>query len=168
MDEEDHIGTLTPFAVVKHMAKATPAQRCVLIDCRSFLSFNVAHVRSALNIHCPPILKRRLHRGSVASDSLLTNTEARERVQEADSLIFYDERTMNWSELESDSTMRIVCKLLRRERKRKHIYYIKGELGFPAYVYLSWSFAPLFFSLSTCLAWDLILVWYFSYFASGL
>ena len=127
MEDYDNIGSLLPFAVVSHLMSQTSAGQCVVVDCRSFLSFNESHVKSAVNLHCPPILKRRLHRGSATSDSLLTNCELKQRVNDAETLIFYDERTFSWTELDNDSTMNIVCKLLRRSNK--HLYFIQGKVS---------------------------------------
>lgn len=124
MDENDLIWPVAPLTVVNMASSLT--QKCTVIDCRSFLSFNSAHIRGALNVHCPPILKRRLHRGSSTLDCLLTSPESKRRLAEAETLILYEDRTQDWSELEKDNTMRIIFMLLRRERIDKNLYFIKG------------------------------------------
>ena len=30
---------------------------CLILDCRPFLAHNESHIASAINIHCPPILR---------------------------------------------------------------------------------------------------------------
>lgn len=125
MDENDLIWPLAPLTVVNMASSLT--QKCTVIDCRSFLSFNSAHIRGALNVHCPPILKRRLHRGTSTLDCLLTSPESKRRLAEAETLILYEDRTQEWKELEKDNTMKIIFMLLRRERINKNVYFIKGE-----------------------------------------
>lgn len=125
MEEHDLIWPLAPLTVVNMTGSLT--QKCTVIDCRSFLSFNTAHIRGALNVHCPPILKRRLHRGTSSLDCLLTSPESKRRLAEAETLILYEDKTQDWKELEKDNTMRIIYMLLRRERINKNLYFIKGE-----------------------------------------
>lgn len=123
MDESD-IWPLAPLTVV-NMAGSL-SQKCIVIDCRSFLSFNAAHIKGSLNIHCPPILKRRLHRGTSTLDCLLTSPESKRRLADAETLILYEDRTQDWKDLEMDNTMKIIYMLLRRERINKNLYFIKG------------------------------------------
>lgn len=125
MDESELIWPLAPLTVV-NMASSL-SQKCIVIDCRSFLSFNAAHIRGSLNVHCPPILKRRLHRGSSTLDCLLTSPESKRRLADAETLILYEDRTQDWKDLEMDNTMKIIYMLLRRERINKNLYFIKGK-----------------------------------------
>lgn len=125
MDECDLlIWPLAPVTVV-NMASSL-SQKCIVIDCRSFLSFNAAHIKGSLNVHCPPILKRRLHRGTSTLDCLLTSPESKRRLADAETLILYEDRTQDWKDLEMDNTMKIIYMLLRRERINKNLYFIKG------------------------------------------
>lgn len=126
MDESDLlIWPLAPVTVV-NMASSL-SQKCIVIDCRSFLSFNAAHIKGSLNVHCPPILKRRLHRGTSTLDCLLTSPESKRRLADAETLILYEDRTQDWKDLEMDNTMKIIYMLLRRERINKNLYFIKGK-----------------------------------------
>lgn len=124
MEDHELIWPLAPLTVVNMAGSLN--QKCTVIDCRSFLSFNSAHIRGALNIHCPPIVKRRLHRGTSTLDCLLTSPESKRRLAESETLILYEDRTQDWKELEKDNTMRIIFMLLRRERITKNLYFIKG------------------------------------------
>lgn len=148
MDENDLIWPVAPLTVVNMASSLT--QKCTVIDCRSFLSFNSAHIRGALNVHCPPILKRRLHRGSSTLDCLLTSPESKRRLAEAETLILYEDRTQDWNELEKDNTMRIIFMLLRRERIDKNLYFIKGRFL---------SFIIDFLLGCVVLSFDLLLRW---------
>jgi len=125
MEDLELIWPLSPLTVI-NMAGSLD-RKCTVIDCRSFLSFNSAHIRGALNIHCPPILKRRLHRGTSTLDCLLTSPESKQLLEESETLILYEDHTQDWKELEKDSTMKIIYMLLKRERITKKLYFIKGE-----------------------------------------
>lgn len=124
MEDLELIWPLSPLTVI-NMAGSL-GHKCIVIDCRSFLSFNSAHIRGALNIHCPPILKRRLHRGTSTLDCLLTSPESKQLLEESETLILYEDHTQDWKELEKDSTMKIIYMLLKRERITKKLYFIKG------------------------------------------
>ena len=125
MEDGEFVMPLLPPTVLQLLK--TSATRCVLIDCRSYLAFNGAHIKSSLNINCPPILKRRLHRGSATLNSIVICPESRERLEEADKFVVYDDRTHDWRTLENDNTMKIISKVLGKERKRKELYFLKGE-----------------------------------------
>lgn len=127
MDENDSVWPLAPLTFVNMTSSLS--QKCIVIDCRSFLSFNAAHIKGSLNVHCPPILRRRLHRGSSTLDCLLKSPELKRRVADAEILFLYGEGTQDWNDLEKDNTMKILYMLLRRERVDKTLYFIKGELS---------------------------------------
>lgn len=122
--EDDYVIQISPLTAL-NLARTKP-QHYIFVDCRSFLAYNVAHIIDSLNIHCPPILKRRLQRGSATLSSLLTCPESKLAIDEAETLIYYDEGTYDWDELESDTTIKIVSTLLRRERKRSKHFFLKG------------------------------------------
>lgn len=140
MDENDSVWPLAPLTFVNMTSSLS--QKCIVIDCRSFLSFNVAHIKGSLNVHCPPILKRRFHRGSSTLDCLLKSPELKRRVADAETLILYGEGTQDWIDLEKDNTMKIFHMLLRRERVDKTLYFIKGGFekfasSFPSMCYFA-------------------------------
>jgi len=100
---------------------------CLIIDCRSFIAFNTAHIRTAVNMNFSPLLKRRLQRGTVTLESLISCSESRQRLKEGhcSAVVIYDENTREWSDLDHEGTMRTIYTLLRRDRKR-NLYFLKG------------------------------------------
>jgi hypothetical protein len=125
MDSDDNfVAPISPLTAL-NLARSKP-HRCIFVDCRSFLAYNVAHINDSLNIHCPPILKRRLQRGSATLSSLLTCPESKIVVDEAETLIYYNDGSYNWDEIENDTTIKIVSSLIRRERKQYKHYFLKG------------------------------------------
>ena len=119
----DLVIPILPLTAI-NMVRSKPTQ-CIFVDCRSFLAYNVAHIRNSLNIHCPPIVRRRLQRGSATLSTLLTCPQSRTTVDEAETLIYYDDGT--YSELDNDMTIHIVASLLQREGKSYKHFVLKGK-----------------------------------------
>lgn len=105
------------------------AADCVaVIDCRPFIAYNSGHVKSAINICCPSLLRRRLKKGSVSLETLIScqTTLKFLRDTEITSIVLYDESTLNHSDDEqSSSTVNVIATLLANELKKK-TYYLKG------------------------------------------
>ncbi|PVD30606.1 hypothetical protein C0Q70_09879 [Pomacea canaliculata] len=53
----------------------------LILDCRPFMAFNKGHIVGAINVHCPPILKRRSG-GFVALENIVPCAEKREKTCE--------------------------------------------------------------------------------------
>lgn len=72
-----------------------PKSSVLLIDCRPFLSFNRAHIRSAHNVYCPPILHRR-YGHNVPIDSILGCAASRRNLIEGrySTVVVYDDSTL--------------------------------------------------------------------------
>ena len=66
----------------------------LLIDCRSFMDFNAAHIHSAHNVHCPPIVKRRSG-GSLPLGNIIRCSRTRSRLQAGlfHLVLAYDQQT---------------------------------------------------------------------------
>eukprot|EP01136_Pigoraptor_vietnamica_P013966 Opistho-1_new@55567 len=52
-------------------------ENVLVIDCRPLVEFNASHVRGAINVICSMLLKRRILKGTVTVDKLLTGCECR-------------------------------------------------------------------------------------------
>jgi len=73
-----------------------PKSSLLLIDCRPFLSYNFGHIRAALNIYCPPILRRRYGQ-NVPLDIILGSTDSRKDLMESHHglIVVYDDSTFS-------------------------------------------------------------------------
>lgn len=107
--------------------------RLVVIDCRSFTSYNNGHIKSAINICCPSLLRRRLRRGNASLETLVTCQATLKclRDNEVKTIVLYDDggRTSSDDEdtvLASSSTVSVVARLLVNELRKK-TYYLKGQ-----------------------------------------
>jgi len=111
----------------------------MVIDCRSFVSYNSNHVRGALNISCADCISRkRLLTGRVTIGDLVSGSDdAKSRYQRAAEVvrsgnknavqvIVYDEDTVNYDDLPASSPLRLVVSCLLKTGF--DVYYMFGEL----------------------------------------
>lgn len=115
--------------VLKRLLKEDGTARCLLLDCRSFLAFSAGHIRSAVNVRCNTIVRRRA-KGSVSLDQILAgDEEVKCRLISGlySAVILYDERTPDAAELREDSTIALVFNALGRDSFSTEVYLLKGE-----------------------------------------
>ena len=53
------VAGISPATLVSLLSGQDCSQWTLLLDCRPFMAYNTGHVVDAVNVHCPPILKRR-------------------------------------------------------------------------------------------------------------
>lgn len=115
--------------VLKRLLKEDGTARCLLLDCRSFLAFSSCHIRSAVNVRCNTIVRRRA-KGSVSLDQILSgDEEVKCRLISGlySAVILYDERTPDAASLKEDSTIALVFNALGRDTFNTEVYFLKGE-----------------------------------------
>ncbi|XP_023869439.1 dual specificity protein phosphatase 4-like [Salvelinus sp. IW2-2015] len=113
--------------VLKRLLKDDSA-KCLVLDCRSFLAFSAGHIRSAVNIRCNTIVRRRA-KGSVSLDQILSGDEevkARLKSGMYSAVILYDERTPDIDTVKDDSTITLVLNALYRDTFGTEIFLLKG------------------------------------------
>ncbi len=100
----------------------------LLIDTRSFMEFNLSHIQTAHNVHCPPIVKRRSG-GSLSLENILRcpTTRAKLRAGGYNMVVVYDENTTSVSDLPSDSNMALVLRSLSDEPAVKSLCFLEGK-----------------------------------------
>lgn len=103
-------------------------RRCLVIDCRPFIAFNSGHIVSALNVHCPPILKRRTG-GKIQLQNVISSDEVRSEVMNSqyDVAVFYDDRTMDIDQLPPDSVIIMAIKVVQETQRMPEIYLLQGN-----------------------------------------
>ena len=98
----------------------------VLVDVRPFLQFNKAHVKSAVNIPCSPLMLRRLAKAGSLGDYV--SPELRDRVFSASTVVLYDEDTADINGPAGlGSPLRIIASSL--EPHCSQLFYLHGESG---------------------------------------
>lgn len=115
--------------LVNHI-KSQP--ECTLIlDSRSFMSYNENHIVHSENVHCPPIVKRRSG-GFVALENIVPCEVKRKQLESGvfRKIIVYDGDTCDLTSASKDSNLYSVLKSLRQQLVDKidsgDICYLKG------------------------------------------
>ena len=103
---------------------------CLILDCRPFLAYNESHIQNSINIHCPPILRRRKN-GHLPLRTIIPDKLTRERLSSKyfHTIILYDELTANDTGKSEDSMINLVAKCLQQEADLKNFYVLDGEFG---------------------------------------
>lgn len=101
--------------------------RCIIIDCRSFIAFNVGHVAGAVNVHCPSILKRR-SRGTLQLQGVISSDRIRDDFLNGryTSAVLYDDCTTDLSDLNQDSVVLMAIKAIHETKRLSRIYFLQG------------------------------------------
>uniref|UniRef100_T1JQM1 protein-tyrosine-phosphatase n=1 Tax=Tetranychus urticae TaxID=32264 RepID=T1JQM1_TETUR len=101
----------------------TKSNVMLVIDCRPFLAHNESHIVNAINVHCPPILRRRTG-GRLPLKTIITDIVVRERLIAGQffPVILYEDSILNSSE----STCGFVARCLQQETSLEFIYILKG------------------------------------------
>ena len=66
----------------------------LLLDTRSYSSYNTMHIKTAHSLSFSPMLMRRMNRKTIVLDSLITDQTLLEMMDKATQIIFYDSNSM--------------------------------------------------------------------------
>ena len=100
----------------------------LVLDCRSFIAFNLCHISGAHNVGCSDrVTRKRLHCGRVQLEDLLGSPEAKEMFRKRSDIIVYDERTLELTDSQptSANSLHLLLSLLCRQGKRA--YFVNGK-----------------------------------------
>ncbi|KAK7089864.1 hypothetical protein V1264_024922 [Littorina saxatilis] len=107
--------------------------QCTLVlDCRPFMAYNTGHVVEAVNVHCPPILKRRSG-GFVALENIVPDPGQRDRLRCGGytTVVVYDHATHDLASADRDSNLYSVVKSLLQQVDLDTVHYLIG--GYDAF-----------------------------------
>ncbi|NWH37147.1 DUS1 phosphatase, partial [Chloropsis hardwickii] len=106
--------------------------QCLVLDCRSFFSFNAAHIRGSCNVRLSTIVRRRA-KGALALEHVVPNEELRARLRQGlfHTVVLLDERSADLDVPKRDSTMLLALGTLCREARGARICFLKG--GYEAF-----------------------------------
>eukprot|EP00061_Rhincodon_typus_P006103 g26376.t1 len=88
----------------------------LLLDCRSHELYESSHIESAINVVIPGLMLRRLKKGNLPIKSLIPNNEDKEKFVKrcrTDTVILYDECTIDWHENGASSVLGLLLQKLR-------------------------------------------------------
>ncbi|XP_068958465.1 dual specificity protein phosphatase 1 [Petaurus breviceps papuanus] len=108
------------------------AAQCLVLDCRSFFSFNSSHIAGSVNVRFSTIVRRRA-KGAMGLEHIVPNEELRGRLLAGlyHAVVLVDERSPELELAKRDSTLRLAASALCREARAARICFLKG--GYEAF-----------------------------------
>ncbi|XP_029439687.1 dual specificity protein phosphatase 1 [Rhinatrema bivittatum] len=108
------------------------AAQCLLLDCRSFFSFNSSHILNSSNVRFSTIVKRRA-KGAMSLEHIVPNEELRGRLRAGlfQAVVLLDERSWELEPSKKDCTLLLAVSTLCREARGSRLYFLKG--GYEAF-----------------------------------
>ncbi|KAE8286109.1 Dual specificity protein phosphatase 1 [Larimichthys crocea] len=100
---------------------------CLLLDCRSFLSFNSSHISGSTNVRFSTIVRRRA-RGGLGLEHIVPNEDTRTRLLsgEYQSVVLLDDRSSDLSQAKKDGTLMLAVTALCRDPCGVRVFILKG------------------------------------------
>lgn len=108
--------------------------RLLLLDCRSFVSYNIGHIVDAVNVHCPAILRRRSG-GHLPLRTVIPNGTVRSMVTKGHCypIVLYDDMGLSTKKCSTlsdvigeESTLAFVARCIQTDEGVKSIYFLEG------------------------------------------
>lgn len=102
----------------------------LLVDCRSFVAFNMGHIHGAINLSCADrINKKRLQQGRVSLIDLICNRDSKEfyKRHSGREVVVYDDQTYDAAKVPMTSPLHLVLASLKREGKQPLL--LKGKFN---------------------------------------
>lgn len=102
---------------------------CLVLDCRSFLSFNSSHIPGSYNVRFSTIVRRRA-RGGLGLEHIVPNEDTRNRLLCGDyqSVVLLDDRSSDLSQAKKDGTLMLAVTALCRDRCGADVFILKGKI----------------------------------------
>lgn len=110
-------------------SRAVGAKPFLIIDCRSFIAYNINHIRGAINVNCSDRFnRRRLHQGKATLADLTSSREGKDMLKKRcyREVIVYDEGTADLERLTTSHPLFLIFTSLI-EDNREPVLLI-GEL----------------------------------------
>lgn len=113
--------------------------RCLVLDCRPYLSFSASCLRGSLNVNLNSVVMRRARGGAVplhfvvpdaaARSRLLLGSEGAAGAARLAAVVVLDQGTGHWQKLKKDSTAQIVLNALLSSLPEAgaRVCFLKGE-----------------------------------------
>lgn len=101
---------------------------CLVLDCRSFLSFNSSHISGSANVRFSTIVRRRA-RGGLGLEHIIPNEDTRNRLLsgEYQSVVLLDDRSLDLSQAKKDGTLLLAVTALCRDPRGVRLFILKGK-----------------------------------------
>lgn len=101
---------------------------CLVLDCRSFLSFNASHIPGSTNVRFSTIVRRRA-RGGLGLEHIVPNEDTRNRLLSGDfqSVVLLDDRSCDLTQAKKDGTLTLAVSALCRDPCGVSVFILKGK-----------------------------------------
>lgn len=111
--------------IEEHVLQST--DNIIIIDTRSYLSYNEDHIIGACNVYCPPILKRRVRNGGTIRLESMLGCELQNKLKSGliENIFMYDDGAYNGSKDEM-TDLHIVWTCMCKLIDSKNIFTLKG------------------------------------------
>ncbi|KAM6976605.1 dual specificity protein phosphatase 1 [Aplochiton taeniatus] len=105
---------------------------CLVLDCRSFFSFNSSHISGSTNVRISTIVRRRA-RGGLGLEHIVPNEDTRNRLLsgEYQSVVFLDDRSLDFGKVKKDGTLMLAVTAMCRNPCGASVFFLKG--GFDSF-----------------------------------
>lgn len=115
--------------------------RCLVLDCRPYLSYSASCLRGSLNVNLNSVVMRRARGGAVPLQFVVPDAAARARLllggegaagaARLAAVVVLDQDTGHWQKLKKDSTAQIVLNTLLSSLPEAgaRVCFLKGERG---------------------------------------
>ncbi|CAH1261533.1 dual specificity protein phosphatase 10-like [Branchiostoma lanceolatum] len=123
----DSVRTIGPEELAQRLAGMQ--KQPIMLDCRSFIDYNLNHIDGALNVSCSDrFSKKRLQQGKASLADLVPNKEGRDILMNRLSreIIVYDESTSEPEQIQPSQPLHVVLDSLFKEGRQAAI--LKGGL----------------------------------------
>lgn len=102
---------------------------CLVLDCRSFLSFNLSHIAGSANVRFSTIVRRRA-RGGLGLEHIVPNEDTRSRLVSGgyQSVVLLDDRSSDLGQAKKDGTLMLALAALCRDPCGMRLYILKGKI----------------------------------------
>ncbi|KAK1804163.1 hypothetical protein P4O66_020208 [Electrophorus voltai] len=100
---------------------------CLVLDCRSFFSFNSCHIPGSTNVRFSTIVRRRA-RGALGLEHIVPNEDTRNRLLsgEYQTVVFLDDQSADIGQVKKDGTLMLAVTALYRNPCGATIFFLKG------------------------------------------
>lgn len=104
---------------------------CLVLDCRSFFSFNSSHIPGSTNVRFSTIVRRRA-RGGLGLEHIVPNEQTRSKLLsgEYQAVVFLDDRSLDFDQVKKDGTLMLAVTALCRDPCGTSIFLLKGKHTF--------------------------------------
>ena len=123
--------SMSPHQLAARLEGKGESKGVLLVDCRSFIAFNMNHVRDSVNLCCANrVVRKRLQSGKVQLADLVSGDEAkdsfRDKMNMSYDIVVYDENTTDPNQIQPNTSLHAIFTVLKNHRNEA--YFLQGKI----------------------------------------